>query len=152
MNKQARTIVLFLGVAAIIFVVIKLVSARSKAAGEERFKKTYAEDLVAQQVWCDSCQETSDLDVMFKDKGKFQVCPNCGEKTARPIVYLMCTNKDCNRKLFKVANHVMVGTTFMPSPDPFVCPECGRKDTVYYEPIHFNKAKKIADETGQQFP
>jgi DNA-directed RNA polymerase subunit M/transcription elongation factor TFIIS len=152
MNKTARLIVLFLGVVAAIIIIYKLVSAQHRVLAEKEQVKAYKEGLVAQEVWCESCDTTSPLEVMFKDKARFQVCPKCGEKAARPIVYYMCMNEGCNKQLVKVRNHVMEGTEFLKSPDAFVCPNCGQASTLYFEPLHLDKARQVAEETGQPFP
>jgi ribosomal protein S27E len=153
MNKQLSTVVLLLGVIVVVFVGIRLISKQAKARTEEKQKTAFKERLMAREVVCDDCGVTSPMDVIYTQRRKFQVCPSCGQKKARPIVYFMCNNPECNRQLIRFVNHVMDGSTFYESPQGGVtCPNCGRKDTVEPRELSIAEAAKTAKETGQSFP
>ena len=151
MSKQVGTIIMLLGIVAVFVLGYRCVSKGTKARIEARQKKAFEQALAGQEVQCDECGEISSMNVPFIDRRKFQVCPKCGAKKARPIVYYVCSNPECNRQLVKVRNIVWEEGVISYG-DPIVCPNCGRPNLIEPSELHIVKAKKIAEETDQPFP
>lgn len=120
--------------------------------GRERARREWAQSQCSQEILCDTCGEsTTGLVLSRADAGRFHVCPACGAKTGRPVVYFMCQDPDCNRQLVKVA--ASVWTADGPSPgESGVCPSCGSGMRLTPVFLNFTSAQKVADETGQDFP
>ena len=153
MSRQAGAVVVLLGIVAVIVLGYRLVSKQTKARVEEKQKTAFHQRLMARQVVCDECGAVSPMDVPHTERRRFQVCPECGAKKARPIVYFVCMNPECDRQLVRFANHVMEGSIFHQSPEGRpVCPICGRPDLIRPAELSIEHAKKIAKETGQEFP
>jgi peptide subunit release factor 1 (eRF1) len=151
-SRVAIQKVMLIGV-LVVFVVlgIKCWHKGHQARIEKKQEVAFERNAISEQVGCDSCGAFSDMEVPYTERRRFQVCPDCGEKRARPIVYYTCMNPDCNRQLVKVRNHVFGEEGFSASPDGLVCPRCGRPHDVRPEEHSIEDAKKIAEETGQQF-
>jgi ribosomal protein L32 len=153
MNRQLSTVLVLLGIIAVIIVGIRLVNKQTKARTEERQETKFKQRVMAREVVCDQCGVVSPMDVIYTERRRFQVCPACGAKKARPIVYFVCNNPECNRQLIRFVNSVFEGGTYSQSPQGgVVCPNCRRRDTVEPTEISIDQARKIAKETGQDFP
>jgi len=153
MNKQLSTVIVLLGIIAVIVLGIRYYNKHHAAGVEAKQKTDYEEGLATDQVWCEACKATSKLDVPFKERRTYQVCPACGEKKARPIVYWWCMGKDCNKQLVPFANHVWDENGYNQSPwGTPVCPTCRQPNNISPEELHLSGARKIAEETSQPFP
>ena len=153
MNKQVSAIIVLVGIIAVIYAGVRLLNKQTKARTEKKQKAAFEHRVIALEVACDQCRAVSPMEVLHDQRRKFQVCPECGAKQARPIVYYVCSNPECNQQLVRFANHVFEGREFHQSPEGGVqCPSCGRADTVEPREISINHAKETAEETGQDFP
>ena len=153
MRRQIGAVIVLLGIVAVIYAGARLMHKQSKARTEEKQKTAFGRRVMALEVACDQCRAVSPMEVLHDQRGKFQVCPDCGAKQARPIVYYVCGNPECNQQLVRFINHVFEGREFHQSPEGGVrCPSCGRADTVEPREFSIEHARKIAQETGQDFP
>jgi Zn finger protein HypA/HybF involved in hydrogenase expression len=151
MDRRVSAIIIVLGVIAFGVVGCRLFSKLNKHRIESKQKTAFDQGLVAREVRCDNCGVVSPMDVAYVDRRHFQKCPACGAEAARPIVYYVCGNPDCNRQLIKVANHVWGPDGFSPG-DPIVCPKCGQARNVEPRELHLDEAERIAQETGRKLP
>jgi len=152
MWKQLALIVIT--AAAVAFLGYTIWDRAQKKKTEEELKTTIEQAIASQEIVCDACgKTTTDLAITRKEANQYQVCPRCLEKKGRPVVYYVCTDPDCNRQLIKVKNTIWddENNTSLPG-DPIVCPRCHRDDTFSSDFLSLEDAKKIAEETGQEFP
>jgi len=151
MGKQV--IIVIVAIVAIAFLGYRIISQQQRAKSRKEFQREYYDvKQASQEIYCDSCGEiTTGLNLSRNEAARYQVCPKCGQKTGRPIVYRFCQREGCNRQLIKYANDVWDEGQRLPGQTP-VCPNCGRADAVIPDYLDLKYAEKIAKETGQQFP
>jgi len=147
-----KALIVALGVVAMVYLGYKVVDSWHDESTLAEQEKAYKEAPIAQEVACDACGAVSPMEVSREQRRKFQVCPQCGQKLARPIVYFICGNPECNEQLVKIRNHVFGEDGFSASPDRLACPRCGRPEMIVPDELSFEDAKKIAEKTGQEFP
>jgi Zn finger protein HypA/HybF involved in hydrogenase expression len=153
MNKNVTALIVVLGIAAAIYLGIRFYGKQHAEQVVAKQKEAFEESLVADEVYCDACGKVSKLDVAFKDRRTYQICPACGQKKARPIVYWYCQNPSCNKQLVRFANHVWDENGYNPSPQGApVCPVCRQPRSISPEELTLEDARRIAKETGQPFP
>ena len=148
-----RIAVLILGIAAVAYLGHSLWSRQHKEKSEKQFKKEWLENQASQEIFCDSCGETTTgLTLSRNEACLYKQCPECGEKTGRPVVYYMCMDPECNRQLIKVRNTVLKEGGVSSPGDPIICPSCGRRQNVTPTFLNLKSAAKYAKETDQEFP
>jgi len=148
--KNAFVVVLI--IAAIGLITYTVVKERRRAQGKISVREAFESGQVAREVYCDACGKISDgLTIKRAFSQQYHKCPECGEQMARPIVYYLCQNPGCNKALVKVRSVVVVEGRPVGG-DATVCPVCGREDGVTPMEIELESARKIAEETGQEFP
>jgi uncharacterized protein YlaI len=153
MRRDLVVIILVVaGAAAAVKLGLWVAAQQRQRVGRERSRQEWSASQCSQEIVCDACGErTTGLVLSRAEAGSFQVCPACGAKAGRPVVYYMCQNPDCNRRLVKVA--ASVWTEAGPSPGgSAVCPNCGSGMALTPVLLNFKSAQRIADETEQEFP
>lgn len=151
-NPRAVLVVVVLGLIAAVYLIYSQWQRAQRAHSHEQFKKRWAEKQCSQEIVCDHCGEsTIGLVLNRAQAGIYQTCPECGTEAGRPVVYYMCQNPGCNRRLVKVRNSVW--TDEGPSAgDPVVCPSCGDVRGITPLFLDLKSAQKTAKETDQEFP
>jgi hypothetical protein len=145
-------IALVLVVGAAVLVIYTVVHESHRARSKIVVKEEFAAGQVCQEISCDNCGAISGGQTINRAHSQqYQMCPNCKQKTGRPIVYFYCQNPGCHKALVKARNVVLVEHKVLPGDTP-VCPVCGREDTLTPMEIDLSTAQEIAKETGQQFP
>ena len=87
MNRRVSAVIIVLGVIAFGVVSCRFMNKLNKARIEKKQKTAFEQSFVARHVVCDSCGVVSPMEVAHVNRRKFQQCPACGAKAARPIVY-----------------------------------------------------------------
>ena len=145
-----KVIIITLGVVAVCVLGYRIIDGISDKNTIAQQKKDWNKAPVGKEVYCDACKDDFAQVTPFETRGKFQVCPKCGAKAARAIVYFVCGRPECDETLIKVANHVFEGSKFHKSPDRLECPTCERNEFIEPQVLHLETAEEIAKRTGQE--